>query len=141
AVFSLQVADENYRTHAQHGGGPLYVIGIYCINAARYLFGFEPLEVMAMTAKSKDARFREIEETVGAILKFPNEQMATFISSFGAFDASRWEIVGEKGRITLDPAFDYELELNFKFSQSHHEEARIEPIVDQFAPELLYFSD
>lgn len=34
--FSMQVSEENIRLERAKGGGPLYDIGIYCINAARY---------------------------------------------------------------------------------------------------------
>ena len=44
--FTLQVREENIRTQREHGGGPLYDIGIYCINAARYVFQEEPIEIM-----------------------------------------------------------------------------------------------
>ena len=40
--FSLTVRDGNIRTKAELGGGTLYDIGVYCINAARYLFRAEP---------------------------------------------------------------------------------------------------
>src|SRR6185503_17486744 len=48
SVFSMQVQEGNIRTDAEKGGGPLYDIGIYCINAARYVFQAEPMEVAAM---------------------------------------------------------------------------------------------
>jgi predicted dehydrogenase len=38
SVFSMQVRPRNIRTDKEMGGGTLYDIGIYCINAARYLF-------------------------------------------------------------------------------------------------------
>ena len=49
--FSQQVADKNIRTmSSSRGGGPLYDMGVYCINAARYLFRSEPIEVSAVAA-------------------------------------------------------------------------------------------
>lgn len=139
--FTMQVKDGNIRTQKKHGGGPLYDIGIYCINAARYLFKQEPLEVMAITAKSSDPRFAEIEEAIGAIMKFPDERLASFISSFGSADVSRYEIVGTDGRVTVDPAYEYADELEYKLTVGKHEEKHKTPKRDQFAPELLHFSD
>ena len=46
----MQVKADNIRTKAKLGGGPLFDIGIYSLNAARYLFGAEPREVSAWTA-------------------------------------------------------------------------------------------
>jgi glucose-fructose oxidoreductase len=48
SVFSMQVRNGNVRTQPRRGAGPLYDIGIYCLNAARYLFRTEPIEVTAM---------------------------------------------------------------------------------------------
>ncbi|MGH8200034.1 MAG: Gfo/Idh/MocA family protein [Steroidobacteraceae bacterium] len=45
--FSMQVAPENFRSSRKLGGGPLYDIGIYCINAARAAFAAEPTQVLA----------------------------------------------------------------------------------------------
>src|SRR6266702_4505292 len=73
--FSQQVADDNVRVteFTAQGGGPLYDIGVYCINAARYLFGTEPTEVFAFSsANTKDTRFQEIDEMTSALLRFPD---------------------------------------------------------------------
>ncbi len=59
------------------GGGSLYDIGVYCINAARYLFQDNPLEVSAFSAKGTDKRFREVDEMTGALLRFPGDRLAT----------------------------------------------------------------
>ncbi|MEI9976785.1 MAG: Gfo/Idh/MocA family oxidoreductase [Ignavibacteriota bacterium] len=49
SVFCQQVAEGNVRLTqtSEHGGGPLFDMGVYCINAARYLFREEPVEVVA----------------------------------------------------------------------------------------------
>ena len=49
--FSMQVAPENFRSSRRLGGGPLYDIGIYCVNAARAVFAAEPTEVLATALK------------------------------------------------------------------------------------------
>src|SRR5690606_14997228 len=59
SVFSFQVKEGNIRTQAELGGGTVWDIGIYCINAARYLFQSEPKEVFAYFAKSNDSRFED----------------------------------------------------------------------------------
>lgn len=139
--FSMQVREGNIRTQKEHGGGPLYDIGIYCINAARYLFRSEPIEVMAMTVKSEDPRFSEIEESIAGILKFPEDRLASFMCSFGSCDISRYEILGTKGKITLDPAYEYADELEYKLEAGEKEEQKKTPKRDQFAPELLHFAE
>src|SRR5438094_6624888 len=52
--FSMQVRPDNIRTDKEKGGGTLYDIGIYCINAARYVFSAEPNEVFAFSSNSKE---------------------------------------------------------------------------------------
>jgi glucose-fructose oxidoreductase len=139
--FTMQVKEGNIRTEKEHGGGPLFDIGIYCINAARYIFKDEPLEVMAIAAKSNEARFAEIEEAAGVVLKFPKERLANFMCSFGAADISRYEVVGTEGRVTVDPAYEYVDELKYMLVRGDHEETHKTPKRDQFAPELIHFSD
>ncbi|MBY0358247.1 MAG: Gfo/Idh/MocA family oxidoreductase [Candidatus Obscuribacterales bacterium] len=139
--FTMQVRENNIRTQREHGGGPLYDIGIYCINAARYVFKEEPLEVTALFAQGKDPRFSEVEEAVGAVLKFPNEKIASFVCSFGSFDVSRYEVIGTEGRVAVEPAYEYVGDLQYQLTTNGHEEKRKVPKHDQFAPELLYFSD
>ena len=80
------------RQHAHQGRSrrrPLRDIGIYCINAARYLFRDEPTEAVALAAtKAGDARFREIDEQVSALLRFPGDRLAQLTCSFGAYNQS-----------------------------------------------------
>jgi predicted dehydrogenase len=139
--FSMQVAPENFRSSRKLGGGPLYDIGIYCINAARAAFAAEPTEVMATALTRRDQRFKEIPETVAVVMKFPQQRIASFTCSFGAADRSAYEIVGTKGSITLDPAYEYAqgveytLRLGKRTREKHYDKS------DQFAPELIYFSD
>jgi predicted dehydrogenase len=139
--FSMQVAPENFRSSRKLGGGPLYDIGIYCINAARAAFASEPLEVLATAVARRDQRFKEVPETVAVVMKFPQERIASFTCSFGASSRSAYEIVGTKGSISLDPAYEYAqgveytVRLGERKREKHYEKS------DQFAPELLYFSD
>ncbi len=140
--FSMQVRPDNIRTDKEKGGGTLYDIGIYCINAARYLFCAEPSEVVAFSsANQKDERFKEIDEMTSALLRFPGGRLAEFTSSFGAADVASYRVVGTKGDVRLDQAYEYvypiELRLTVKGKirkQTFHKR-------DQFAPELEYFSD
>ena len=106
--FSMQVSDDNIRLlPPDRGGGPLYDIGIYCINAARYCLSEDPVEVSATATRSDDRRFRDVDETVAATMRFKDERLATFVCSFGASDRSVYSITGTKGSLTMDPAYEY----------------------------------
>jgi predicted dehydrogenase len=138
--FSMQVKGGNIRTDRELGGGPEWDIGIYCQNAARYVFADEPTQVWATSTNSGDARFSEIPETVHAILRFPGERIANFICSFGAADRSRYEIVGTRGSIVVDPAYDYAEGLGYELTIGDKKKKKRFAKSDQFAPELVYFS-
>jgi len=138
--FSMQVKAGNIRTKAELGGGPEYDIGIYCLNAARYVFAAEPTQVWATTTNSGDARFTEVPETVHVIMKFPEERIANFICSFGAADRSRYEVVGTKGSVVVDPAFEYAAGLGYELTVGEKKKRKKFAKSDQFAPELAYFA-
>ncbi len=97
--FSQQTEGENIRLTqpVERGGGSLYDMGVYCINAARYLFRDEPIEVTATTASNGELRFRESPEMTSAVLRFPEERLATFVTSFGAAALSEYTLLGTKG--------------------------------------------
>jgi glucose-fructose oxidoreductase len=140
--FSMQVSDDNVRlVPSAKGGGPLYDIGIYCMNAARYCLGEDPVEVWAAGTRSKDPRFRDVDETVAAVMRFKDERVASFTCSFGAADKSVYSITGTKGSVTLDPAFEYAVGLSYRLKIGERESRKKFSKSDQFAPELLYFSD
>src|SRR5438270_383574 len=58
SIFTMQVKPGNVRLRREKGGGTLYDIGIYCINAARYLFRAEAEEVFGTAENSCDPRLR-----------------------------------------------------------------------------------
>ena len=141
SVFSYEVREGNIRTQASLGGGPVYDIGIYCINAARSLFRDEPKEVFAVGTRSEDPRFREIDETVSAVLRFTGGRVASFTCSYGAAATSSYRLVGTKGDLCLDQAYEYAVGAEQWLTVGERTRQRKFPAHDQFAAELLYFSD
>jgi glucose-fructose oxidoreductase len=139
SVFSMQVKSGNVRLHRE-GGGPLYDIGVYCINAARNLFGAEPDAVQALRVAGADPRFRDVEEALSAILYFPGERIAAFTCSFGAADVSSYRIVGTRAELCVEPAYEYASGLAYTLMRQGRKTRRRFPRRDQFAPELLHFS-
>jgi predicted dehydrogenase len=140
--FSMQVADDNIRLKSsRNGGGPLYDIGVYCINAARYCFSAEPTDVWATATRSSDRRFRNVDETICAVMRFGDERIASFTCSFGAADQSKFTLVGTRGSLTMDPAYEYAAGLAYEFKSGQRSRKKELSKSDQFAAELLYFSE
>jgi len=142
STFAMQVQEGNIRTQEKRGGGPLLDLGIYCVNAARSLFRAEPTEVSAFSARrSDDPRFREIDEQVAVILRFPEDRLAQLTCSFGASDHSALTIVGEKGRISMDPAYEYATGMTVRTEiEGRKPRQKKFPKRDQIAAELEAFA-
>lgn len=141
SVFSQQVAEGNVRLKREAGGGPLMDMGVYQINAARYLFRNEPVEVVGAGANSGDPRFNEVHEMASGILRFPGDRIATFTCSFGAAVADSYQVVGTKGVLWMDPAFDYHSEYKLCVQVEGKDSSSVIRKVDQFGAEIEYFSD
>lgn len=139
--FSMTVRRGDIRTKHKYGGGTLYDIGVYCINAARNLFRAEPTEVSAVSINSGLATLSEIDETTAATLRFGDDQVATFVTSFNAADVAAYRIVGTRGHLHADPAYEYAEGLECTVIIDGKKTRKSTGKRDQFAPELLYFSD
>ncbi|MBZ5565258.1 MAG: Gfo/Idh/MocA family oxidoreductase [Acidobacteriia bacterium] len=89
------------------GGGSMMDIGIYCLQAARYLTGEEPLSVYAQTWSSDPGKFSEVEENISFLLSFPSGVIANCYSSYGIDGMDRYRAAGPQGWIEMEPAFVY----------------------------------
>jgi glucose-fructose oxidoreductase len=89
------------------GGGSLMDIGIYALNAARYLTREEPIAVNAlMHSTPNDPRFAEVEENIMFQLQFPSGVIANCGSSYGG-GFNRVRVVKPRGSAELEPANSY----------------------------------
>jgi glucose-fructose oxidoreductase len=140
STFSQQVK-AGIRTKGGAGGGSLYDVGIYCINAARYLFQADPHTVFAFSSKGHDKRFKEVDEMTAATLSFPGKRLASFTCSFGAADTAMYEIIGTKGTLRGLRAYEYSKPATLEITVDKKTTRRKFSKHDQFGPELLYFSD
>jgi predicted dehydrogenase len=141
--FAQQVADDNVcvSESVARGGGPVYDMGVSCIHAARYLFGSEPTEVLAVTESNGDERFQRVEEMTSAVMRFPEDRLATFTCSFGAVDIGRYALIGTKGVLRADPAYEYAMAIKHQVTVGEKTRIATFPKRDQFAAQLVYFSD
>lgn len=142
ATFTQQVEEGDIRLMPpERGGGVLYDIGIYCINAARYLFRAEPESVQATSVRRDEPRFEDAAEAVSCVLRFPGDRIAAFTCSFGAHPVSVFHLVGTEAHARLDNAFSFRGERRLVLETAEAPATRTFPDGDQFGPQLLYFSD
>ena len=118
------------------GGGSLMDIGIYSLQAARYLSGEEPTEVNAVMYNTPgDPRFKEVEETVNFQLRFPSGVLANCTSSYGYAGQNHYRVVGTEGWLEMDPATSYR-DLRMRVHRRNVTEERELPERDHFALEM-----
>jgi glucose-fructose oxidoreductase len=122
------------------GGGSLMDIGIYALNAARYLSGEEPVAVNAvMHSTPNDPRFVEVEENIMFQLRFPGGILANCGSSYGG-GINRHRVVKQRGAAELEPASSY-TGLRMRVWRGGTIEERVLPQRNHFAGEMDHFAD
>jgi predicted dehydrogenase len=142
SVFSHQVKADNIRVEPRPGAGPLFDVGIYCINAARYVFRDEPISVFASRLEVPgDARFRYVEDGIAATLGFEGGRSATFQCSFGAAERSHYEVVGTAGVIECEHAYSFASPMTVSVLREGKRRRRNFRKTDQIAAEMMYFTD
>jgi predicted dehydrogenase len=123
------------------GGGSLMDIGIYALNASRYLTGEEPSEISAMVYNAPgDPRFKEVEETINFQLRFPSGILANCTSSYGYVSQSHYRVIGTEGWLDMDPATWY-TGLRMKIGRKNTVEEVTLPERDHFAMEMDHMSE
>jgi predicted dehydrogenase len=91
------------------GGGPLMDVGIYSLNACRYLTGEEPSAIEGYCSViDKDGRFEGVEENASWTMRFPSGIVATCTTTYGANMPGFYRVHGSKGMLHMEPAFSYQ---------------------------------
>jgi glucose-fructose oxidoreductase len=93
---------------AMAGGGSLMDMGVYSLQAARYMTGEEPVAVTARESTDRaDPRFQEVEDMIEWTLAFPSGAIASCLSMYSA-NQNHILLMGDRGRIELEPATRYD---------------------------------
>lgn len=122
------------------GGGCLMDIGIYALNATRYLTGEEPAEINGLVQSDpNDPRFKEVEGNCNFQIRFPSGILASCTSSYAYGGPSGYRVFFDRAVLELEPAISYgnlrgrigspQGTQNFDFPQANH-----------FASEMEHFS-
>jgi len=105
----LAVSSDAWRLDkTMSGGGALFDMGIYGINAQRYLFNEEPVEVRAWAFTDRsDPRFRTVEDLIAWQMRFPSGAIGEGSTSFSQPGTMAWQMICENGRMVADPGCFY----------------------------------
>lgn len=89
------------------GGGPLMDVGIYCVQAARYATGTEPIAVTAQEGfKQNPEKFKDVEEGLSWQMEMLGGVIVKCNSSY-SHKTNRLRVEAEKGWMELSPAYAY----------------------------------
>ncbi len=124
------------------GGGPLFDVGIYSLNACRYLTGEEPAALSAYASTiDRDGRFNEVEENVSWTMKFPSGVVAACNTTYGGVMEGYFRVHGSKGWLEVNNAFVYEgLHLRAEFGETRLDEPNPARDPSHFQAEAEHFS-
>jgi predicted dehydrogenase len=123
---------------AMAGGGPLMDVGIYCVQASRYVTGEEPLWVTAQFGPITDKeRFKDVEESVSWQMEFPGGAMVNGFTSYKS-NIEQLYVSADKGWMQLSPAYSYgpikgkTNDGDLKLPLVHHQTVMMEAICKEF---------
>ncbi len=109
AGFGIDVGrpDQWHLKHALSGGGALMDVGVYALQATRYLTGEEPVLVTATETKTDPVKFKEVDETISWTAQFPSGVSAYCTASFKVGGIKNFRANCDRGWFELDPAYYY----------------------------------
>jgi glucose-fructose oxidoreductase len=112
-MMTVHAAAGYYESRTNHwkqikkmGGGAMYDMGVYPLNAARYSTGLEPIAVTAVTSTTRPEIYKEVEETVTFDLEFAEGVTASCETSFGK-NINELKVTCSKGWYELSPFQSY----------------------------------
>ena len=138
AGFGFKIGDpRQWRLRkALAGGGPLMDVGIYALQATRYLTGEEPVAISAVTTTTDHVKFAEVEESLVWQATFPSGVLASCSTTYAFNDMRGYRAYAENGWFGLDPAYEYDGQQG---TRSDGQRIAL-PHVDQFALEMDDFA-
>jgi predicted dehydrogenase len=109
ASFNVSVGDpQQWRLkRALAGGGALMDVGIYALQATRYLSGEEPVQITAFEQKTDPVKFAEVDQSMLWQMRFPSGVLASCTTSYDTGVGAYFRVNAQRGWFGLDPAFFY----------------------------------
>jgi predicted dehydrogenase len=100
--YNVENPEKSWRLDAKLGGGTMYDLGVYSVNAIRYATGEEPIAVTATQMTTRPTIFTETDETTIFTLEFSSGIIAKGKATLGEF-VHDLEVNCEKGWYKLAP--------------------------------------
>ena len=137
AGFAFKIGDpKQWRLNKQlAGGGALMDVGVYALQACRYLTGEEPTMITAQDTKTDAAKFAQVDESITWLMQFPSGVLAYCSTSYNFNGLNRFNAFTENGFVRMDPAFSY------TGNKMETSKGKVElDVPDQFATEMDAFA-
>ena len=142
SAFTQMVSPENHRAKNGDLAGPVLDMGPYPVNAARYMFGAEPTEVVsAIGTRHPGSGLGDFDDTVAVTLRFPEGRIAQFVLSYYGNALDTYTVAGTKGSLTMNPAFMYGMSLEQSLAIGETKSHESFKSTDHFGGQLKYFSN
>src|ERR671922_641285 len=138
---TIRVHDpDDVRLQRRLGGGPMYDLGVPAIFVARTLFAAEPAQVMAMTARMTRRYGGDVDESTVALIRFPEDRLTHFHTSFGEEPTAVLTVFGEDGYARLSGAYDASQSSALEIVRGGRREEQTFEASDAHASEIEYFA-
>lgn len=143
STFAQSVDPKNHRVHSGDLAGPVLDMGPYPVNAARYIFADEPIEVVSAcgTNHAESGFDQTFADTVAVTLRFPGERLAQFNLSYFGNPTNSFIAIGPLGSVQLDPAYVFGNPLEQTVTTEEKKSEKSFKNTDHFGGEMRYFSD
>jgi predicted dehydrogenase len=138
AAFNVSIGEAGQwrLKRALSGGGALLDVGIYALQATRYLTGEEPIAVTALEQKTDPVKFAEVDQSMLWQMRFPSGVLASCSSSYDTGVSAYFRVSAQKGWFGMDPAFFYN---GNRGRRSDGKEIAL-PEIDMFAAQMDDFA-
>lgn len=97
---------DNWKQDRSKGGGAMYDMGVYSLNAARYVTGEEPIAVLSQEKTTRPEIYTKADETTIFQLEFPSGVLANCATSLG-MSMNYLYVTAEQGFYKLEPFQSY----------------------------------
>jgi xylose dehydrogenase (NAD/NADP) len=133
--FSFDIDRSDWRLDPARGGGALFDLGCYAINAARLFTGSQPQQIFARAHRYHTG----VDMTLAMALRFPNDCLALADCSFECPHRNRLEIVGTRASVELPDGVLPGAESQLLLRRGRSSEALSFPACDQYAEQVKAF--